>query len=148
MKYTVHIYQQVRIKALPVVADSPQKACKEAEKQVRFHAIFDNDLKQWTGAEHCEADDSSPNCFLVDLWGDEDYEKSVWFWSDGKTPLANVSPTLELLIQLLIGKTEERDREIIKVLIDTFKDEIPTFLGIDEQLDKIISKYLGSKNEK
>ena len=81
MKYDVHIFTIVRVKVPGIEAGSQEEAMSKAEEQFSFHDTFDN-IKgcetEW-GEEHSYA--------LVDVVGDKEYQNSMWYGPDLRSPL-------------------------------------------------------------
>lgn len=61
MKYNVHVFTTVRVKVENIEANSIKEACQYAENNVDYTAIFDNELKSWTGAKETEWAEETPS---------------------------------------------------------------------------------------
>lgn len=93
--YNVHVFAVVRVKVAEIEAGSQTEAIEKAQ-QTDFRGLFDREGRMWgrdlegnsvviTQTEYAE----ELTHFHVDEIGDEDYAKSQWYCSDGKTQLGD-----------------------------------------------------------
>lgn len=96
MKHDVHVFAIVRVKIENVEAESQTEAIDKAEKAVDFHRLLhqsDRSLaaysRDWYGtsgiAVTCVEFAEECSHYLVDEAGDEEYARSKWYQSDGRT---------------------------------------------------------------
>lgn len=119
IKYRVHLFAVVRISVGDVEANSQIEAIDTAKQQTNFHTIFRGDWGHNVQTEWAE----EISYYLVDEEGDEEYQKSEYY-GPGKE---KSHPDMMALVN-----------EVMEASIDV----LPTYLGINETVDKIIQLRL------
>jgi hypothetical protein len=92
MRYDVHLYATARVKVCDVKATSQSDAIDRATCEVDLHDLLNRELNGQDAKDsqvaHIEYAEEVPN-FLVDVRGDEDFNLSAFFETDGRTRMVD-----------------------------------------------------------
>jgi hypothetical protein len=127
MRYNVHLFATARVKVCDVAATSQSDAVSRAQREVDLHNLLNRELNGKDAKDgqvaHIEFADEVTT-YLVDVRGDEDFNLSEFFETDGRTRMVDGKTRAERALEMV--------RDLAKIRIQG-EPGVTTPVAVSEQ---------------